>query len=366
MSEWASAGTYYFRSGALMLDAFDRAVAQGLSTNGEFYASLPYNLLIADGLPVEVYPVEHFLQWGTPEDLAEYQGWSDYFARAASFRPRAAPHPGTNLVTMAGRGVRFAEAGWTEPKPLVPAAGVPMVERALATLPRAARWLALCRGEDTADPAVRAALERVAPGIQIEAVGPTDGQAVTCLLAEDRVDPAAPLLIAPCDTAMVYDEARLAALIADPAVDAVVFGFRDHPPANRRPRQYGWLRVDRDRVLAVSCKVPLHDDVRADAGVTGIFWVRRARDLFAAIARLIADDRRVPAYPAGHPSEVGPNGELYLDTAFDVMVAQGRDVRVLEVERYVCLGTPDEVRTYDYWARYFGRRHADAGARRHA
>jgi NDP-sugar pyrophosphorylase family protein len=345
MSEWTSAGAYYFASGALLKRTFDRAVAGGLATRGEYYASTPYNLLVADGLAVHVHEVEHFLQWGTPEDLAEYQGWSDHFAGdGESFPPRAAPHAGTNLVTMAGRGERFARAGWTRPKPLVPVGGTTMVERALASLPPARRWLALCRADDAADPEVRDALARGAPGARIEAIGPTDGQAVSCGLARGLVDPDAPLLVAPCDTALVYDEDRLAALTADPTVDAVVLTFRDHAPANRAPAAYGWVRADeRGRVLGVSCKVALHDDVRRDPGVTGIFWVRRAALLFAAIDALVAADRRV-------------RGELYLDSAFDVMVEQGRDVRILDVARYLCFGTPEEVATYEYWRRYFARR----------
>ncbi|MDO8504523.1 MAG: hypothetical protein Q7S36_01590, partial [Candidatus Liptonbacteria bacterium] len=51
--------------------------------NGESYTSLLFNPMIADGLKSLVYPVEHFCQWGTPEDLEEYEAWSRFFAREA-------------------------------------------------------------------------------------------------------------------------------------------------------------------------------------------------------------------------------------------------------------------------------------------
>ena len=80
MNEFASSGAYYFRTGTLLKQTFRRAIERGLATNGEFYASSPYNLLVEDGLPVYVYELDHFLQWGTPEDVEEYRAWSDYFA----------------------------------------------------------------------------------------------------------------------------------------------------------------------------------------------------------------------------------------------------------------------------------------------
>lgn len=342
LNEYASSGTYYFRSGALLKHYFREAVERGLHTNGEFYASTPYNLLVDDGLPVYIYELRHFLQWGTPEDLAEYRAWSDYFARAAGWSPRLPPSPGAVLVPMAGAGARFSRAGYPQPKPLVPVAGRPMVARALDTLPPAQRWIAACRTDHLADPALEAALGQNGRHAEILPISTlTDGQASTCLLARDRLDPEAPLLIAPCDTALVFDEARYAALLADPDVDCVVWTFRNHPHANRHPRQYGWVRADAGGVVAgISCKVPLHDEVRGDPGIIGAFWFRQARFFLEAADALVAQDRRV-------------NGEFYVDQAIEVLVEQGRRAHVFDVTHYICLGTPDDVRTFEYWERYF-------------
>lgn len=77
-----SVGAYYFKSGRLMKQYFQKAMDVGLSLNGEFYASLVYQLLIEDELKVKVYDkVPTFCQWGTPEDLEEYLYWSDIFLK---------------------------------------------------------------------------------------------------------------------------------------------------------------------------------------------------------------------------------------------------------------------------------------------
>ena len=75
LEEYASSGTYYFKSGALCLDAMERQVAKELTVNGEYYVSLTYKILREDNAPIAIYDLQHFMQWGTPADLEEYQNW---------------------------------------------------------------------------------------------------------------------------------------------------------------------------------------------------------------------------------------------------------------------------------------------------
>jgi NDP-sugar pyrophosphorylase family protein len=342
MNEYASSGTYYFRSGALLKHYFRRAGERNLQTNGEYYASMPYNLMVEDGLDVYIYELEHFLQWGTPEDLEEYQAWSSYFAHYASWKPSLPPMQGINLIPMAGAGARFAQEGYPHPKPLVPVAGAPMVQRSLDTLPPAKTWIAVCRSEHLQTPGLESALNANGRKVRISPVDrPTEGQACTCLLARGWLDPDAPLLVGPCDTAMVYDQERYAALTSDTQVDCLVWTFRNHPHANRHPKQYGWVRATSDgAVQGISCKVPLSEDIRHDPGIIGAFWFRQARFFLEAADRLIAQNRRI-------------NNEFYVDSAIEVLLEQGRRAKVFDVGHYICFGTPDDVRTYEYWAAYF-------------
>jgi dTDP-glucose pyrophosphorylase len=244
MQEYASTGVYYYRSGALLKHYAQLAVERALRVNGEFYLSLPYNLLVSDGLDVFIYPVDYFLHWGVPQDLEEYAAWSDYFARYVDWQPSHTPLAGINLIPMAGAGARFSQAGYAEPKPLVPVGGVPMIRRALDSFPSAQSWITACRTEHLTTSPLAAVLQSNGHQIDILPVERlTEGQASTCLLARERIDPAAPLLIAPCDAALVFDQARYAQLTADPTVDCLVWTFRNHPHANRYPTQYGWVRA---------------------------------------------------------------------------------------------------------------------------
>lgn len=78
-----SVGTYYFKKGAYVKEYFQALMDQKVALNGEYYVSLVYNLLQANGLKTLVYDkIPHFCQWGTPQDLEEYLYWSSIFEKA--------------------------------------------------------------------------------------------------------------------------------------------------------------------------------------------------------------------------------------------------------------------------------------------
>jgi CTP:molybdopterin cytidylyltransferase MocA len=85
-------------------------------------------------MPVAVYDLQHFMQWGTPEEVAEYNGWSAAFHRMTGSASPARSSEESLIVPMAGMGQRFE--GYAETKPLIPVSGRPMVISAVNDLPR--------------------------------------------------------------------------------------------------------------------------------------------------------------------------------------------------------------------------------------
>lgn len=73
-----SPGVYYFKSGSVLKKYCRKLVESDQTINGEYYASLPYNFMVQDGLKVWVpTDIKYFCQWGTPEDMQEFVFWTD-------------------------------------------------------------------------------------------------------------------------------------------------------------------------------------------------------------------------------------------------------------------------------------------------
>jgi NDP-sugar pyrophosphorylase family protein len=71
-----SPGIYYFKSGEVAYHYSNELIKADDSLNGEFYASLVYNYLVKDNKRVWCPDnIRFFCQWGTPEDLEEFNMW---------------------------------------------------------------------------------------------------------------------------------------------------------------------------------------------------------------------------------------------------------------------------------------------------
>jgi hypothetical protein len=215
--------------------------------------------------------------------------------------------------------------------------------RAVRDLPAAERVVFVVRAEHVRDYRIDEQLEQHFPGCRVVTVeGLTEGQACTVRLAAEALEPDWPVIVAACDNTHVYDRQKLARLMSDPAIECVVWTYRNDTRVLAAPEQHGWVRVEGERLVEVSCKRPISETPLEDHVVSGFFSFRTARGMIAAIDAMIEADVRV-------------KGEFYMDTVPNVLVAQGLDVRVFEVEKYIGWGTPRDLDDFGKWERYFAR-----------
>ncbi len=356
-----SPGVYYFRDGAT-LEKYCRILTEHeeCAINGEFYASLPYNFMVKDGLKVWVPTnVDYFCQWGTPEDMREFVYWTDLIRKAAgqSAAPKTesvadlpAGSPGGRiLIPMAGAGQRFADAGYTVHKPAIMTVDrktgqeKPMVVCATADLPGVAadggNVIYVDRTfhkEDGVEDAIRACYPK-ARFITVDHL--TEGQACTCMLAEDRLDPEEPLLIAGCDNGMDIDRQAFDALTE--TCDCIVFTYRHNEAVLANPNAYGWMIADRDgSITGTSIKKAISDTPMEDPAVVATFWFRKAKIFTEATKKMIAEDDRI-------------NGEFYVDQVVKHVLESGYQAKIFDIDRYVGWGTPADYEGYQKTWYYF-------------
>lgn len=247
-----------------------------------------------------------------------------------------------NLIPMAGAGQRFVDAGFTVPKPLIDVGGLPMIVHAARSLPAPDQWIFVCRAAHVAEARIDRTLQELFSPCQVVTVDHlTQGQACTCLLARDSLREDDILTIGACDNAMTWPPALFDRDFLASDADFAVWTFRHNPAVLQDPRMYGWVKIDAARAITgVSVKVPISDRPLQDHAVIGAFTFRRAGDFLAACDDMIRADARM-------------KNEFYVDQAINFAVARGLRGVPLEVDRYICWGTPQDLAIYDYWRGYF-------------
>ena len=346
MEEYASSGTYYFSTGKEMLKAFCQTVEQNLNVGGEFYVSLAYKPLLENGYPIAVYEVQHFMQWGTPEDVAEYRGWSNAFMKMLAPNHPKTALKGSLVMPMAGLGLRFQNEGYPSTKPLIPVSGRSMVAQAANDLPSAEHHVFVLRSDMLGHQEVSAELRAIYKRATVEFIPQvSEGQACTALMGLDALErrigsAPGPVTFGSCDNGVLYDSIVFERLADDPKVDVIVWGVRGHANAVRRPAMFGWIDAASDgKIRRISVKSPLKSP-QTDPIVIGTFTFRRALDFRKTVERLIARQGRV-------------NNEFYIDSAINDALDLGLRCVLFEVESFLSWGTPDDLRTFEYWQSCF-------------
>lgn len=218
----------------------------------------------------------------------------------------------TIVVPMAGRGSRFATAGYTDPKPLIPVRGTPMIKVVIDNLRpnRPHRFVFICQREHVSAYGLEEKLELWAPGctvVQIDTV--TEGAACTVLLARDHIGDG-PLMIANSD--QYIDESIDAYLdVGDrPGVDGLIMTMTADDPK--------WSFVGLDAEGWVNRVV--EKQVISNEATVGIYNFARGTDFVRGAERMIAEEKRV-------------NGEFYVAPVYEELIADGAHIAIMNIGR---------------------------------
>ena len=123
---------------------------------------------------------------------------------------------------------------------------------------------------------------------------------------------------------------------------ADAFGF---PGAQRRPQAFAYVQTGNvssefPEVSRVSVKKPISENPSQDPLLVGTFWFKNKSILEKGIQLLKKNDVRV-------------NGELYLDSVFDLLIGQGHRVQIFPLDGYINWGDPDSLAEALYWSEVF-------------
>ncbi len=342
LNEFASSGTYYFKTGKLMIDAFSYLIKNNLKVGGEYYVSLAYKYLFNKKQNVLVYELEHFMQWGTPEDLEEYLSWSNTFKRLLKFNNKEII-TSSIIIPMAGKGKRFVDKGYKKLKPLIPVSGKEMIIQALSFLPRVSHYSFAVRSN--MDLSV---LKKIKTKDNIivnkKFSKDTNGQATSAKIALDKLLKFSgkieePIIIGACDHGSIYNKNKLIKLINDDSVDIIVWGKRKHANAIRNPKMFGWIQEKDNKINKISVKEPLSNPLN-DAIIIGTFVFKKSLYFRQSYEELIKNKNKI-------------NGEYYIDSCINEAISLGLNCILFEIEHLISWGTPDEFETFKYWQSCF-------------
>ena len=244
------------------------------------------------------------------------------------------------VIPMAGRGSRFADAGFLDPKPMIPVGGRPMIEWVIENIKpsREHHFIFLCLGEHLVRyPQVGEKLRELCPGCDIIPVDQvTEGAACTVLLARDLINSEAPLMIANSDQIIDLSVDDYLDTADEADADGLIMTFwADHP-------KWSYCRIgDNGWVTEVVEKQVVSNDA-----TVGIYNFARGADFVRAAEQMIASNLRV-------------NGEFYVAPTYNQLIAESGKIVVKatgkEGDGMYGMGIPDDLELFKKTDYYLGR-----------
>lgn len=228
------------------------------------------------------------------------------------------------LIPMAGAGSRFAEAGFTFPKPLIEVMGKPMIQAVVENLNIKARYIFIVQVKDYEKYNLYFLLNLIAPGCEIVQVsGLTEGAACTTLLAKEFIDSEKSLLIANSDQIIGWNPAEVMYSLETTEVDGGILTFNSIHP------KWSYVRKNTDgNVVEVAEKKPI-----SDLATVGVYYWRRGSDYVKYAEQMIANDEKV-------------NGEFYVCPVYNLAIADNKRIVTKQVSRMWGIGTPEDLQIY--------------------
>ena len=137
----------------------------------------------------------------------------------------------TVLIPMAGAGSRFAQAGYTRPKPLIDINGKPMIQKVVENLNVDANFIFIVQKTHYEQYNLDILLPLIVPGCKIlQTEGLTEGAACTSLLAKEYINNDNHLMIANSDQYLVWDSCDFMYNSISNNLDGNIVVFKDTNP----------------------------------------------------------------------------------------------------------------------------------------
>lgn len=229
------------------------------------------------------------------------------------------------LIPMAGAGSRFAQAGYTFPKPLIDVQGKPMIQVVSENLGLDAHFIYVVQAEHREKYNLHNMLPLITPGCSIvEVDGITEGAACTALLASHLIDNDDPLFFANSDQYVDWDPIQFMYDMQESQADGGIVTFKSTHP------KWSYAKLDDNGLVTeVAEKNPISDNA-----TVGYYYWKRGSDFVKYANEMINEDVRV-------------NNEFYVCPVFNQAIADNKQIRVHEAKDMWGLGTPEDLEEFN-------------------
>ena len=225
---------------------------------------------------------------------------------------------------MAGKGSRFADAGFDVPKPLISVAGKPMfhwpVESVKKMIPIQDKdFIFILREEHVRDYAIDKAVSQYLPESTIIVGNDFHGAAQTVYLAKNYMDPEEELLQTDCDQYFICSQFAVARKRAVSEGLGGIIPVKDSDNSG-----YSYVELDEQNFVKRTAE---KEQISRHAAI-GVYYFTKSKYFLNAISQMMDQHLTI-------------RGEYYMCPVYNFVIPQAKPV-LIEADIWMTMGTPEE------------------------
>jgi len=228
------------------------------------------------------------------------------------------------LVPMAGAGSRFAQQGYTFPKPLIEVNGKPMIQVVVENLNIEAHYIFIVQQEHYEKYNLKYLLNLIAPGCDIVQInGITEGAACSTLLAKEYINNDAPLIMANSDQYIEWSSNECMYAFTADEIDGGILTFESTHP------KWSYASVGSNGFV----KEVAEKKVISNEATVGVYYWKHGSDYVKYAEDMIDKNIRV-------------NNEFYVCPVFNQAIEDKKKIKVKRINKMWGIGTPEDLETF--------------------
>ncbi|MBA2711498.1 MAG: NTP transferase domain-containing protein [Tatlockia sp.] len=229
------------------------------------------------------------------------------------------------VIPMAGFGSRFAQSGFTLPKPLIKVGEKPMYRQAIDCLPLnlATNLIFILRSDENFQSLatdIRENYSHLSNLTILELDKPTEGQAETVLKSARYLKLNEPTLVHNCDT-LIEEDFNWKEISKDRTIDGAIVLFNSTEP------RWSFAKLDSLNTAIIDFQEKV---VISNHASTGTYFFSDTNQLLKDIEQTIKQNLR-------------QNNEFYLSTIYQLMLKNNKKIKPLWTKKMRCFGTPKDL-----------------------
>jgi NDP-sugar pyrophosphorylase family protein len=235
-------------------------------------------------------------------------------------------------MPMAGRGSRFANAGFTTPKPLIEVDGQPMFLKALSSLDdvkATKHHTVIIRKQHDEIYNLTSLLRQALPSVNVvvtdeEPIGAT----ADALRSRDFLKPDEGVIVMDCDLwfhSVGYNTMVEDSLSSNSDIAGGLLTFEADDP------RYSYAKFGPDGIVTETAE----KRVISNRAITGAYYFATA-ELFTNAAEQLLQQTLSPFTP-----------EYYLSLLYNILIDEGERIQATSVDEFASFGTPEELSQYN-------------------